>query len=348
MQNTNSQISREASSGREERFSTQTQTQTQSALRHRVIKLGVDVHATFYMVARMVDDGRPQAAQRIAGTEFVGWAAKQKLLAERVVVAYEAGPFGYDLARRLGAVGVECVVVAPQDWDERGKGVKTDRVDAGALLTRLDRWLAGSSKSFSVVRVPTVGQDLARARSRQRDQFRKELSRLICRGRSLLRHLGIGASGTWWRADQERRVRERIGEKYGDAGEAQALWRMLEEWRPVMWSLEEKLAALTSELEKAARERCKAGDGAACDKAAGDKAAGDKAACDGAAGGRPPKGVGLHSSEKVDREVADWGRFTNRRQVAGYAGLTPTVRGSGGRFNDGPIGKSGNPRLRGR
>jgi transposase len=47
-------------------------------------------------------------------------------------------------------------VVQPQDWDERGKGVKNDRIDAQALCQRLDRYVRCNLKAFSVVRVPTA------------------------------------------------------------------------------------------------------------------------------------------------------------------------------------------------
>lgn len=54
-------------------------------------------------------------------------------------------------------MGVSNLVVQPQDWDERGKGVKMDRIDALALCQRLDRYVRGNRKAFSVVRVPSGG-----------------------------------------------------------------------------------------------------------------------------------------------------------------------------------------------
>jgi len=38
----------------------------------------------------------------------------------------------------LEELGIKNYVVQPQDWDERGKGVKNDRLDAAALCQRLD------------------------------------------------------------------------------------------------------------------------------------------------------------------------------------------------------------------
>lgn len=62
---------------------------------------------------------------------------------------YEAGAFGYYLHRKLEEMGVNNLVVQPQDWDERGKGVKTDKIDALALCQRLDRYVRGNRKAFT-------------------------------------------------------------------------------------------------------------------------------------------------------------------------------------------------------
>ena len=48
----------------------------------------------------------------------------------------------------------------------------------------------------------------------------------------------------------------------------------------------------------------------------------------------------------LEREVADWGRFQNRRQVASYTGLCPSEHSSGGSRLQGSITRHGNPRLR--
>ena len=50
------------------------------------------------------------------------WLGKQLGLAEEVVVCYEAGCFGYGPARRMQKMGVKVYVIAPQNWDEQGKG----------------------------------------------------------------------------------------------------------------------------------------------------------------------------------------------------------------------------------
>ena len=71
------------------------------------------------------------------------------------------------LAPSVGETGHQELLVQPQDWDERGKGVKNDRLDAAALCQRLDRFERGNKKAFSTVRIPTVDEERERAISRE-------------------------------------------------------------------------------------------------------------------------------------------------------------------------------------
>jgi transposase len=57
-------------------------------------------------------------------------------------------------------------------------------------------------------------------------------------------------------------------------------------------------------------------------------------------------GVGALTSQVLEREILDWHRFTNRRQVASLTGMCPGVRASGSRIRNGQITKHGNRRLR--
>jgi hypothetical protein len=105
-----------------------------------VVKLGIDAHAKWYYVARQIDGATPQPVQKMTFDGLLHFVAKQQRLAREVFTCYEAGAFGFHLHRKLTQMGVTNYVVQPQDWDERGKGVKTDRIDALALCQRLDRF----------------------------------------------------------------------------------------------------------------------------------------------------------------------------------------------------------------
>ncbi len=59
-----------------------------------------------------------------------------------------------------------------------------------------------------------------------------------------------------------------------------------------------------------------------------------------------PMGLGKLTYEVLEREVGDWHRFHNRRQVASYTGMCPREDSSAQRRFQGSINKHGNPRVR--
>jgi transposase len=59
-----------------------------------------------------------------------------------------------------------------------------------------------------------------------------------------------------------------------------------------------------------------------------------------------PRGLGELTYEVLEREVVDWKRFANRRQVASYTGMCPREDSSAQRRFQGSISKHGNPRVR--
>ncbi len=173
-------------------------TQAETAREYREIKLGIDVHADSYRVVRQIDNAAPQPAQKFTPEKFLLWAARQLELAAQVHSCYEAGPFGYGLHRQLLALGVRNVVVRPQNWDELGRGVKTDKTDALALVQRLDRYVQGNSKALAIVGVPTLQQEKERALSRHREQLQKDRQTHEAQGRSVLLYHGRRIRGRWW------------------------------------------------------------------------------------------------------------------------------------------------------
>ncbi len=287
-----------------------------------IIKLGVDTHQNSYSVARMFEGGNPQPSQNMTPEAFLKFAQKQKKLAKRVVVAYEAGPFGFHLHRQLVALGIECLVVVAQNWDERHKKTKTDKIDARQIVLNLDRYLAGNTRALAVVRVPTLSEEIARDLSRERDQFKKDRNRMINRGHALLRRYGMRNLGRWWEDGALEELQPRLLEQFADQADreqlAKSLISQMGDYAEQIAQLTPRLDDLTAELEKASKEQRQ----------------------------ERPKGMGHLSLEKLGREVCDWNRFTNRRQVGSYTGLCSGRSQSGGRGAELPINKCGNPRLR--
>ena len=273
---------------------------------HRLIKLGVDVHWREQVVVRQIDGTSPQPPQRFAPDAFVAWAKKQTELADEVHCCYEAGPFGFVLHKRLVALGVKNLVVRPRNWDQYGKKVKTDRRDALALLSCLDRYLAGNTEALSVIRVPTDEEERSRSDSRQREQLLAQRKRFAAQGLSTARYYGHDLPDEWWRAKKFAALRPELPE---------FLVTLLGRDQRLLLAVNEELAALSAQIESAQAAEL-------------------------------PTGLGALTAQVLDREIGDWGRFKNRRQVASYTGLVPCEDSSGDRRFRGAITKHGNPRVR--
>jgi len=273
---------------------------------HRLIKLGVDVHWREHVVVRQVDGLSPQPAQRFAPDAFVAWVAKQVQQADVVHCCYEAGPFGFVLHRRLVGLGVKNLVVRPRNWDEYGKKVKTDRRDALALVSCLDRYVAGNTEALTSIRVPTETEEQSRSVSRQREQLLEHRKRLAAQGLSCARYYGHDLPDEWWRAKKFETLRAELPE---------FLFTLLEGVQRIALVVHTQLDALSEQIESAQTELL-------------------------------PTGLGALTSQVLDRETGDWHRFKNRRQIASYTGMVPSEHSSGERRQRGAITKHGNPRMR--
>ena len=174
------------------------------------IKLGIDVHADSYVVVRQIDGAMPQPAQSFKPAKFNQWVQTQLSQAEEVHTCYEAGPFGYGLHRQLRGMGVKNLVIRPQNWDELGVGVKTDKTDALAMVQRLDRYVGGNHKALAVINPPELDQELLRSQSRQRDQFRENRQRLEAQGRTMMLNYGMRVKGRWWQGAQWEKVKSQL------------------------------------------------------------------------------------------------------------------------------------------
>ena len=268
------------------------------------IKLGIDVHQDFYVVVKQEGGSNPKPPQRFAKEAFLHWVAKVKSQGGEVHAVYEACGFGFGLQRRLSALGIQCYVVCPQKLDERNKRVKTDGLDAKALCLKLDRFVEGNDDALARVRMPTEEEEQLRAIHRQREQLVEARKRLEAQGRSLMVNHGIEPTTNWWKSHS-----------FGPLQVPAWMKELLSNSQPILVALQEKIRALTLQLQAAA-------------------------------GPKQPRGFGALSTVVIDREIGNWTRFSNRRQVGSYTGLCPGEYSSGNTRLQSCVTKHGNPRLR--
>jgi transposase len=182
--------------------------------------------------------------------------------------------------------------------------VKTDGRDAKALCLKLDRFVQGNREALALVRVPSEEEEQRRALHRQREQLVKARKQLEAQGRSLMVNHGIEPVKNWWK----RRT-------FAALAISEWMKQLLSNSQPILLVLEEKIRALTVQLQAAASPG-------------------------------QPRGLGLMTSVVIDREIGNWRRFTNRRQVGSYTGLCPGEYSSGKTRVQSCVTKHGNPRLR--
>src|SRR6266545_3333324 len=268
------------------------------------IKLGIDVHQEFYVVVVQEGGANPKPPQRFRKEAFLHWATKLARCGTEVHAVYEACGFGFALQRQLSALSIHCHVVCPQKLDEQNRRVKTDGLDAKALCLKLDRFVQGNRDALAIVRVPSEEEERSRAIHRQREQLVGARKRLEAQGRSLMVNHGLEPVQNWWKPHT-----------FASLDVPQWMRELLGNSQPILVALQQKIAALTLQLQSVAAPN-------------------------------QPSGLGLMTSVIIDREIGDWHRFNNRRQIASYTGLCPGEYSSGNTRLQSCVTKHGNPRLR--
>ena len=245
----------------------------------------------------------------------------------QVISCYEAGYDGFWLDRKLRAEGVINHVMDPASIqvDRRARRVKTDAVDADALLRALMAFCRGERKVCSMVRVPTREEEDAKRLSREREQLIKERVRHVNRIKGLCATQGIYDYQPL-KADRLERLDEL---RTGDGNPLPD--RLKNEIRRQLERLKLLLELIgTVEAERDAVVKA--------DKPASEADRKIRALA-------KLKGIGPEIATVLYNEVF-YRQFANRRDVAAYVGLTPSLFASGDLRHDQGISKAGNPRAR--
>jgi|ERR1700757_591911 transposase len=185
---------------------------------------------------------------------------------------------------------------------------KHNKIDCRKLASRLYSLVNGDRYAMRIVRVPSPEQESLRAQSRQYGQLLRTRKALAAQGCGLMLSQGFAIKGQWWRP-----------EAFGQIQAVVPAWisAELEQWRTNLLCLDQQLVALKLKLAQSCPSP-------------------------------RPKGFGALSLSQLDREIFDYGRFSNRRQVGCFGGLCPTEHSSGdpGVQRLGSITKVGSARIR--
>lgn len=290
------------------------------------LHVALELSASKWKVA--ISDGGSKAShyglEAGNGAELLGVIEKARRRyglsgAVRVVSCYEAGRDGFWLHRFLVEAGVENVVVdsASIEVKRMARRAKTDRLDAGKLLSMLMRYCGGEGRVWQVLRVPTLQEEDARRAHRELERLKGERTAHSNRIGSLLvlhnmRERRIGGRG--WEGRLARCVQQ-LG-----ANLAAELKR-----ESVRLSLVQQQIR---EIEAAQRALLEAAEAPQVRRLA------------------QLMGVGRGSAWMLFFEFFGWRKFNNRREVGSCAGLTGSPYQSGESCREQGISKAGNKRIR--
>jgi transposase len=241
------------------------------------------------------------------------------------VSCYEAGRDGFWLHRYLRSCGIDNVVVdsASLEVNRRLRRAKTDRVDAGKLLSMLFRYHGGEKQLWKVVRVPSREDEDARHLHRELEALKRERTRYRNRIHGLLIQQGLRVKNP----STKKFIKELDRMRTWDGRELPAEMKMrLVRVHERLRLVEEQIGSLVKEKTQRLKE--------------------ENARMAQVTQLLRLDGIGPVSSWTFVMEFFGWRRFRNRREVAALAGLTPTPYDSGKRLREQGISKAGNRRVR--
>ena len=239
---------------------------------------------------------------------------------ERTVVCFEAGHDGFWLARFLQAEGFDVRVLDPASLqvNRRARRVKTDRIDALAMLRALAALDRGERHVCAQVRIPSIEEEDARRSHRERDRLIHERTAHVNRIKGLLFAQGI-------RNVEPRLRRTRVDFTQLRTAEGHRIPpRLLAELQREY----ARLVMVEDQLRLVEKER----DTADAQSPAVEQKRQDLERL---------HGIGGAASAILAREVFSRS-FSSRRHLASYLGLTPSAYDSGTATRCQGISKAGN------
>ncbi len=241
-----------------------------------------------------------------------------------VVSCYEAGREGFWLHRFLQAQEITNYVVDSSsiEVNRRKRRAKSDGLDVRKLLSMLIRYEYGEREVWRVVHVPSVEAEDQRHLHRDLETLKHERASTTTRIKGLLSSQGIRLTSLHKFPEQLDALRLWDGSPI-PSGLRRRLLRV--------YAHHEFLSQQITELEAERRALLESSQDASIEKVRQLMHL---------------KGIGINGSWLLIMEFFGWRDFTNRREVGGLAGFTPTPYQSGESAREQGITKAGNRHVR--
>lgn len=276
--------------------------------------IGLDVHARSVAAAAFI----PETGEVVQKSfPYDPWAVAEwaKSMPQPAKCAYESGPTGFDLQRRLAEAGVECCVGAVSKMlRPSGDRVKTDKRDAVFLARML------AVGNIVEVAVPAEATEAARDLARAREDCRHDLVRARHLLSKFLLRKGIAydsGKSAWTKAHRAWLA----SLEFADPCER----LVFDEYLEGVGALERRRARL---------------DAAIARRAAGPDLAPVVSAL------RCLRGISTVTAFSIAVEIGDFSRFPDARSFMSYVGLVPSESSSGETVSRGRMTRTGNGHVR--
>jgi transposase len=293
--------------------------------------------STWVITSLAPGSGETMSKHSVRSGDIAGLLARLSQLTEKarartghvfpIIVIQEAGLDGFWIHRVLQSEGIESHVVDPASiaTSRRRRRAKTDRIDGEALVRALLADKRGEPRVCAMVQAPTPQEEDRRRISRERETLTAERVQHVNRIKGLRFAQGIGDYEPLHRTRRERLAALITGDG-----------RPLPDCLKAQISRElDRLELLIEQVKAVAAER-----DALLAQVQASPGVPAPAAMLLALRGIGPEAAATLWAEGLFRT------FSNRKQVAAYAGLAPTPWQSGSVHRDQGVSKTGNPRLR--
>jgi transposase len=278
--------------------------------------VGLDVHKESIAVAvavpgreapRFVGTTGPQLSEMLKTLSHLG-------LPDQLLLAYEAGPCGYTLARKLAERGYRCEVIAVAKTPRKpGERIKTDRRDALTLA----RYLRAGE--LTPITIPDARDEAIRDLSRAREDAVRARLKARQQLKAMLLRQGHRYEGkTSWTLAHERYLAE-----VSFAHPAQDI--AYAEYRSAVGEANDRVERITTAL----REQATTWRFASVVTAL-----------------MSLKGIEFVTAVTLIAELGDLTRFAHPKELMSYLGLVPSEYSSGESSVQGAITKTGNAHVR--
>ena len=298
----------------------------------RVLYLAFELGQQQYKLGFTTGLGQQPRIRTIAARDIAALQREIQLARQRfslpetttVLSCYEAGRDGFWLHRYLQVQGIANLIVdsASIEVNRRARRTKTDRLDAGKLLTMLIRFHLGEHQVWRIVNVPAAEVEDCRHLHRELASLKRDRTRHINRIKGWLTGQGVSMSVDKDFLNQLDKHRMWNGQSL-PANLRTRLEREFERMELVNHHIE----LLDTQRRNLVRTS-------------------DEPSVEQVRQLLRLRGIGVNSAWLFVMEFFSWRAFRNRREIGALAGLTPTPFQSGNTSQEQGISKAGNRHIR--